>query len=221
MRTGCVLHDCNFHVLIRDHNGELSHCSIRPVYSLRLTHPDLIPIAQEIIRSRRVHLRLRCGIYLLRYCRTDKVLCKDSFPVPYAAIHIKLHQAEIVLKRRKKPRSAGFNAIGGSNPLMICSVDSNLLIEILHQKLMHPHSGFLLHNCRQHGGSRRVIHERCSRLIHNRHGQEIADPVFGRLRFLSHSAAHAKDIANRQLFQVFRRIFRCFLRENINQPFVQ
>ena len=104
---------------------------------------------------------------------------------------------------------------------MVCTVNPNLLIEILHQKLMHPHPGFLLHNCCQHGGARRVIHERCSRLIHNRHGKKIADPVFGCLRFLSHSAAHAKNIANRQLLQVFRRIFRCFLRENINQPFVQ
>ena len=52
-------------------------------------------------------------------------------------------------------------------------------------------------------------------------GEEVLQPVFGIRCVIHHARTHAQNIADRQLLQILRRVFRCFFREDVDDALIE
>ena len=100
--------------------------------------------------------------------------------------------------------------------------DAKRLQQTGFQKLCDILSRFFPQNGRQHVGSGCIVFIKCSRLMEHRMMKECGNPVFGivhNLRLVT--AAHNQQVMQRDLFKIFRWIFRQQIRKDIDNLLIQ
>ena len=188
----------------------------------RLAHPDLEAITEEVVGRLGVIDRFRRRIILIRGRQLDIVFRQDPFAFPYAAVGIQFHQTEVVFRRGEQTAAAYFHAVGHAHPAEVVGIDADLVEKTGRKVIMKAEAGLLSDDRAKHRRTRRVVHVCRAGLVIHRNMHESADPVFfPRVRHDIHTASHAKHIADRQEFQIFARIFRRLIGEDIDQTFVQ
>ena len=213
--------DGDNHILLWADNGKLPHGAVGPVHALGLAHPDLEPIAQEVVKGFGVVDGLSGGLVLKGGGQLYIVLGQNPLALPHAAVGVQLHQAQVVLQGGQQTAAAGLHAVGHAVPAQVVGIDADFQKQVLRQKLLEALAGLFPHNGAQHGRAGGVVHKGGAGLVIDGDVQEIPNPVLGVPGHFIHAAAHAKHVPHRQLLQVFAGILRGFLRENVNQPLVQ
>ena len=213
--------DGDEHIQRGQHDGELPHGSVGPVGPLRLAHPDLEAVTQEVVEGLGVVDGLGGRIVLVGGGQTDIVLGQDPLPLPDAAVGVELHKPQVVLGGGEKSAAAHLHAVGHAHPAQVVRINADLVEQAGRQILVEPQPGLLTDDGPQHGGAGGVIHVSGAGNMIYRGMEEIPDPVLGGPGHLVHAAAHAQNVPHRELLKVLAGVLRGLLGENVDEPLVQ
>ena len=202
-------------------DGELAHGPVGPVGPLRLAHPDLEAVAQEVVRGGGIHRRLGGGVVLVGGGQAHIVLGQDALPFPNAAVGIELQEAQVILRGGPEAAAPHLHAVGHFGPAEVRCVDADLIEEAGLQIVVEAQARLGAHDGPQEGGAGGIVHIGRAGLVVHGGVQEFPDPILAGGRHGVHPAAHAQHVPHGEELQIVAGLLGAFVGEDIDDPLIQ